>query len=92
MIKEGIMINKQKFVQRFTERLQKRLGTFTTEVMVHPTPEDREKAFIEWAKKNPQAFDFKAIKLWEAKVTLATIAERELCGDCRKSVRNVKNF
>jgi len=63
MIKEGIMINKQKFVQRFTERLQKRLGTFTTEVMTQPTPADREKAFIEWAKRNPQAFEPRSIKL-----------------------------
>jgi hypothetical protein len=52
------MINKQKFVRLFTERLQKRLGTFTTEVMTQPTAEDREKAFIEWAKNNPQCFKF----------------------------------
>jgi len=66
MVKEGIMIiNKQKFAQRFTERLQRRLGTFTTEVMNHPTPEQREKAFIEWAQRNPQAFEVRPVKFHE---------------------------
>jgi len=57
-----MITNKQQLQQEFLKNLQKRLGTFTTEVLSHPTPEECEKAFIEWGKKNPQAFEPKVSK------------------------------
>ena len=54
-------MHSQKFMQKFIKNLNESLGTFTKEVMTKPTPDDREKAFMEWAANNPQAFDIKPL-------------------------------
>jgi len=48
----------QQFADEFQKRFAERMGDFGTVVMCHNTPEEREKAFHAWIRKNPERLRF----------------------------------
>tara|TARA_R110000824_G_scaffold71001_3_gene181958 strand:- start:6671 stop:6844 length:174 start_codon:yes stop_codon:yes gene_type:complete len=53
------MTNKeQEFAKEFNRRFHAKVGGLLTEIKGKKTPEERDKAFRSWARRNPQAFTF----------------------------------
>jgi len=48
----------QSFANEFQRRFTERMGDFGAVVMCHNTPEEREKAFHAWIRKNPERLRF----------------------------------
>tara|TARA_R110002020_G_scaffold6696_4_gene28504 strand:- start:856 stop:1026 length:171 start_codon:yes stop_codon:yes gene_type:complete len=48
----------QQFADEFQKRFAERMGDFGAVVMCHDTPEEREKAFHAWIRKNPERLRF----------------------------------
>ena len=48
----------QQFANEFQKRFAERMGDFGSVVMRHDTPEEREKAFHAWIRKNPERLRF----------------------------------
>ena len=53
------MTNKeQEFAKEFNRRFNAKVGGLMAEIKGKKTPEEMDKAFKAWARRNPQAFTF----------------------------------